>query len=155
MQKNSLLIGFTAGLLVASSAALQAQNLKHGIGIIFGEPTGISYKHQLNQKAAIDTAAAWSLSNKNRFHIQADYVLHDYSLIQVKKGRLPLYYGVGGRVEFRENEKNRFGVRVPLGIDYYFAGVPIDIFAEIVPVVELFPDTDIDLEGAIGVRYWF
>jgi len=31
----------------------------------------------------------------------------------------------------------------------------LEIFAEIVPVIEFAPDTDGDVDGAIGIRYYF
>lgn len=122
--------------------------------MIIGEPTGVNFKYHINQVNAIDTTA-WSLSDKKKFHIQADYLFHNYDLIKVSQGQLPVFFGVSGRVKFRQDEKDSLGVRVPFGLAYYFANAPVDIFAEIVPVLELVPDTDVDLEGAIGARFWF
>jgi hypothetical protein len=47
------------------------------------------------------------------------------------------------------------GVRVPIGLDYLFSDAPIDIFLEIVPILDLAPATEFDLGGGIGIRYWF
>lgn len=141
-------------LLVAAGAA-GATNFKAGLGIVVGEPTGISFKYNMNDENAIDAAAAWSLSGDNDLHLRADYIYHRYDVITVKKGRLPLFFGVGGRVEFRENADDRVGIRFPIGLDYYFAGSPFDVFVEVVPVLEVAPDTEFDLEGALGGRFWF
>ena len=46
-------------------------------------------------------------------------------------------------------------MRVPFGIAYLAATVPLEFFLEIVPVLDLVPDTDVDIEGAIGFRYYF
>jgi hypothetical protein len=48
-----------------------------------------------------------------------------------------------------------FGVRFPVGLAYIFANYPFDIFGEIVPILDLVDETDFDLEGAIGARFWF
>jgi len=78
------------------------------------------------------------------------------SLIQVDKGRLPFYYGIGGRMKFSENNNDNFiGVRVPFGLAYIFETAPVDIFFELVPVLDLAPDTDFDFNAALGVRYFF
>jgi hypothetical protein len=126
-----------------------------GLGIIFGEPTGIDGKLFLTPTNAIEGAVAWSLSGNNNLHIQAEYLYHRYDLITVKKGQLPLFFGVGGRFILRENSKDTIGVRIPVGLAYEFEGAPFDVFGEIVPILDLTPDTDFDLEGAIGARFYF
>ena len=73
----------------------------------------------------------------------------------VEKGELPVYFGLGGRVVFREKHDDKVGIRFPLGINYIFDNAPFDAFLEIVPILDLTPDTDFDLEAAIGIRYFF
>jgi hypothetical protein len=74
----------------------------------------------------------------------------------VDKGRLPFYYGIGGRIKFAENNNDDFiGVRVPFGLAYIFATAPVDIFFELVPILDLAPDTDFDFNAALGARYFF
>ena len=47
------------------------------------------------------------------------------------------------------------GARVPIGLAYIFAEDKLDVFLETVPVMNLFPSTDFDLNAAIGIRYFF
>jgi len=47
------------------------------------------------------------------------------------------------------------GLRIPVGLEYIFSGERVDIFLEIVPLLDLVPDTDFSLNGGIGVRYFF
>jgi len=47
------------------------------------------------------------------------------------------------------------GIRVPFGLAYQFEGSPVDIFAELVPVLSLLPDLGFYFGGGIGVRYFF
>jgi len=133
--------------------AANAQSGKFGVGIIAGEPTGLSLKYKLSQNNAIDAAAAWSFLKEAAFHVHADYLFHDYSLINVTKGRLPFYYGIGARLKL--SEKSRVGVRIPLGLAYEFANSPVDIFLEVVPLLDLAPSTELNLNGAVGVRFYF
>ena len=148
-------VALAAFVMVAAAGSAGAQVSHFGLGIIVGEPTGVDAKWFLNETNAIEGALAWSLSNDNNFHIQVDYLYHQYDWIKAKKGRLPVYFGLGGRIEFRQNQDDLIGLRIPVGIAYEFADAPFDLFGEIVPLLDLFPDTDFSLEGAIGARFWF
>ena len=68
---------------------------------------------------------------------------------------LPLYFGVGGRLRLRDNRDDDIGVRIPVGLAYMFADAPFDIFVEVVPILDLVPDTDFDLNAALGGRFYF
>ena len=141
-------------VLVSSSSA-NAAGGNFGLGIIVGEPTGVSGKLFVSNTNALDGAVAWSFSGKTEFHLQLDYLYHFRSVFKVKSGKLPLFAGLGGRVKFREDADNNVGVRIPVGIAYHFADAPFDIFGEIVPILELSPDTEFNMEGAIGARFYF
>lgn len=112
-------------------------------------------KHWLQDATAVDVAVAWSFEGNDSFTIHADYLNHNFRLIKVDKGRLPFYYGIGGRIKFNDNEDTRLGVRVPLGLTYLFENITLDLFVEIVPILDLSPATDFKVNAAIGVRYFF
>jgi len=135
------------------SGTIYSQNNGFGLGIVLGEPTGLSAKLWTGSSNAFDFAAAWSFKGDGHLLVQADYVWHSFNLIHVSSGKLPLYYGIGGRAIFSDDPL--LGVRVPLGLNYLFDDAPIDIFAEIVPILDLIPETDFDLGGGLGVRFWF
>jgi hypothetical protein len=142
-----------AVFVLCSSAHAQAPRL--GLGIMLGDPTGLNVKLWRGTRVAIDGAAGWSLGGTERLHLHGDFLLHTYGLLGVKRGRLPLYYGLGGRILIKEDADTRIGLRVPVGLDYIFEGAPFDIFVEFVPTLDLAPDTDLYLEAALGVRYVF
>ena len=124
-----------------------------GAGIILGEPTGISAKYWTSTTGAFDAAVAWSFVNEGAFHIHVDYILHNFDLIKVPEGRLPFYYGIGGRI--KASKDARIGARVPLGLAYLFDNAPVDIFLEVVPLLDLAPKTAFRINAALGARYYF
>ncbi len=128
-----------------------------GVGVIAGQPTGLTAKYNLDPKLSIDGGLGWETSGDNEFHIYGSCIYHVYDLIQVPEGKLPLYFGGGLRFINREkeNKDDKFGVRIPIGAEYQFKNIPVGAFIELVPVLNLTPDTDFDLEGGIGVRYFF
>jgi hypothetical protein len=144
-------------LAAPAMAQKQGDNKYAGVGFIVGEPTGLSAKFFLNNEHALQFGLAWSLDGANELHLQGDYIWHRYGLIDLKNGdEMPLYFGVGGRFIFSEGDKDDiFGIRFPVGLDYLFTNYPFDIFVEIVPILDLTPDSDFDLEGALGARFWF
>jgi hypothetical protein len=123
-----------------------------GIGIIIGEPTGISLKFGNFPVLGI----AWSLGNV--LHINCDYWLHNTSLSEP----FLWYVGVGGKIlfgEVREGknkvEGNEFGLgaRIPVGIQVYLIKNKLELFGEIVPGILLIPSTGFDIDFGIGLRY--
>ena len=141
------------GFIILFASLNYSQNKRIGAGIIVGEPTGLSFKYWLTDNTALDAGLAWSFVDENAFQIQADYLIHNFSLIKISNGKLPFYFGIGGRLKFSNDAT--LGVRVPLGLAYIFSDEPIDIFLEIVPILDLLPQTDFTISAAIGGRYFF
>lgn len=134
-------------------STVSAQSKGVGLGLIVGEPTGISFKYWTGSTTAFDAALAWSFIDEGAFHIHGDYLFHNLTLISVPEGKLPFYYGIGARIKTANDA--RLGVRVPLGLAYLFQNAPIDIFLEVVPILDLTPKTDFSINAAIGARYFF
>lgn len=131
----------------------KAQSSGVGLGLIVGEPTGISFKYWTGSTTAFDAALAWSFIDEGAFHIHGDYIFHNMRLISVPEGLLPFYYGIGARLKTADDTK--LGIRVPLGLAYLFKSAPVDIFLEIVPILDLTPKTDFGINAALGARYFF
>jgi len=144
----SCLVGVLDGVTPAA-----AQDRGFGLGIILGDPTGVSLKSWTGRRTAIDAAAAWSFDRDRSLHLHADYLIHDFNLIKTRTGRLPVYYGIGGRIRFED--KTRVGIRIPVGMCYIFERTPLDIFVELGPVFDVIPRTEVTVAGFLGLRYYF
>jgi hypothetical protein len=150
MKKEVMILALA---LVLFSGVARSQEKGFGLGIILGEPTGISAKKWLDDKSALDGAVAWSLVTPSSFHLHADYLYHNFNIFNVKKGKLPLYFGIGFRI--RIGDEDRVGIRIPVGICYIFEQSPLDIFFELGPVLDLTPATRLRLTSSVGIRYFF
>jgi hypothetical protein len=124
-------------------------------GLVIGEPTGASVKYWFNNTLAIDGAFGWSFHHDTDFTIQSDVLWHKYDLFHVSQGALPLYFGVGGRVKFRDNQDDEAGIRVPVGVTYLFPDIPVSLFAEVAPVLDVTPSVRGGFTAGIGARYRF
>ena len=153
MSKYTMVLIITA-ILFYSDAMGQDRNF--GLGVIIGEPMGVCAKYWTANSKAIDGAIAWSLGKHANLHLHTDYLLHNFSLIRIDKGQIPFYFGIGGRIKLSNGDKNdKIGIRIPVGLAYIFADAPLDTFLEIVPVLDLVPETDLDFNAALGIRYFF
>ncbi len=146
-----------AGFLVL---LLLPPTLAHGevssasAGIIMGEPTGISFKTWLNEDTALAAAAAWSFADgREAFHIHGDYLNHIFGLFHPKRGRMAVFYGFGARV--KTEPQTRAGIRIPFGVTYIFEGAPLDIFFQIVPLLDMAPSTEANVNIGAGIGYYF
>jgi len=151
-----LLILAVTLLVTAASAQMSGT----GIGIIVGEPTGLSLKSWVSPKSAITVGAAWSFRNDGSLLLWADYTLHSFNITRSASPRsLAFYYGIGAKVGFVDRNDNDneavFGARVPLGLMLPIGDSPVEIFFEVVPTVALSPDTDFGVNGGVGVHFFF
>lgn len=141
-------------------------NKTFGLGLMLGAPTGLTGKYFLSSDNALDFGVGVISRYRNRdgLHLHMDYLWHPVSLASVPQFELPLYFGIGGRIfDFDDDDNNddgfAFGVRAPLGIAFDLTNVPLDIFFELALVIDFFTgyrdDVGADLNGAVGLRYYF
>lgn len=152
MRKKTLLI-ITMLLLTIFSSYAQESGI--GLGIILGEPTGLSLKLWLADIMAIDAAASWSFVGKGSIYIHGDYLLHIFDIIPVPEGigTFNFYYGLGGRIQIAENPIA--GIRFPFGLSYYFDKIPLEMTIELVPIIDILPATQFSANAGFIIRYYF
>ncbi len=153
-------------LLALSFSSTQAQSRKFGLGVIIGEPTGLSAKLWTSNNNALAFGLGWSVQgyrfngfdpdyNKvTRTHIHVDYLWHSFNAIS-SNGEFPLFYGIGGRINTGPEYGGTFGVRGVLGIAWLPRSTPLDIFIEVVPTLLLVNSTGFGIDAGIGARFYF
>ena len=131
-----------------------AQDEGVGLGFMIGEPTGLSAKYWLDNDNALAFGMAYSfVRSNNAVSIHADYLYHAFDIIK-SNYRIPLYYGFGARLRFVNDADNSLGARGVIGVAWLSDNAPFDVFVEVVPVFNLFPSTALNLDAAIGARYY-
>lgn len=165
MKRNIIILFF-----MGSGMLIHAQDHGFGLGIMLGEPTGISGKAWTGGNNAIAFGVAWGgWGRGGYFHLHGDYLFHNFNLINVNKGRMALHYGPGIRMRSWTGDRywangrwydsrgghTRLGVRFPVGLTYMFEGAPVDIFLEASPTLDIVPSTTFDIGAALGFRYFF
>ena len=154
MFKTGTLV-FVLTLAVASSAIAGDNTKGFGLGLMAGEPSGLSAKLWTGTRTALDGGLAWSVSENSGAAVHLDYLWHVHDMAKTGKGILPFYYGFGLRYRDRDDRDGDFGIRIPLGLNYLFARSAFDVFFEMVPVLDLAPDQKFSVNLALGARYFF
>ena len=158
---------FICLILLASTSIAHARGAKRGgtgLGLSLGDPTGINFKTFVGSSTAFDATAGLGFLGGNHLALNAGLVWHN-ALGGLGGAPVDWYYGLGGKLGIYDHDNRkrddddrdelRLGARAPLGVSVMLTGVPIDIFLEIAAGLWVIGDVDLDLDGAIGVRYWF
>jgi hypothetical protein len=152
--------------LILATEGSHAQQRKFGLGLIIGEPTGISAKLWTSPENALDFGLGWSYGGDRvdryygyydggqRVHFHIDYLWHSFNAIRSTE-RFPLYYGVGAHLNSGAGYDDSFAIRGVFGIAWLPHTTPIDIFLELVPSLQLTYYTGFALDAGVGIRYYF
>ena len=154
-----LLCGANFPVAAETPQSYGPQSKYFGGGLYLGEPTGLTVKGYLAQRLALDGVFAWSL-NDEAFNLIGDI---SYEFLDIRTDSqnfsIPFYAGVGLKLGFDEDGENdgetEVGIRVPVGIAFQFTKHPIELFLEISPGIQVAPDSEIDVTGGIGGRFYF
>jgi hypothetical protein len=131
-----------------------------GLGLILGEPTGISAAWRGSGASTYDLAVAWSVPESS-IHLHADYLREVFSFQDPASPVVdfPIYLGAGPRLrlgdDFHDGHASILGVRFPVGIGVRGGEVPVEGFLEAVPVLVLLSDVRVTFDAALGVRVFF
>jgi hypothetical protein len=172
-----------AALLLGSSlAAVPAQATEVGttrpigLGFALGSPTSIVGKYFLNDQNAIDAGLAFWRWGRGRcddgppterrcddwgyLGLNADYLW--FQTLAQGTAKLDWHFGPGGRLWIGDDEYYGDGssvalaARMPIGVDLTFEKPEfLEVFVELAPALYIIPGVGFDVEGFIGVRFYF
>lgn len=130
-----------------------------GVGIILGEPTGVSMSSALSGKTALDGALAYNTSSRGGFSLHMDHLWLNPTRFRSPFQDLKWYYGAGARTIFiskgKHDGKTSFGPRFPIGLMKSVSNPSIAMFAEIAVIMDLVPGTEADIDFGLGFRIRF
>jgi hypothetical protein len=153
-------------LLAGSAHAQAVEKGSFGVGLVIGEPTGVSAKLYLDDDNAVQ-AAAGSAFVGGGLQVHADYLWHPWILEERDSFTLPAYVGPGARFIYYQQGRDgedfvAIGARAVAGIVFDFKEIPLDVFVEVAGVVEykFAPVEDekgwgLALNAGLGARYYF
>lgn len=153
-------IGFTMLFLICLLSFGKAQNYNTGIGLRGGFTSGLTIKHFIGPKSALEgiIASRWrgiSLTGLYEYHNRA-----------LNIDRLQWFIGFGGHVGFWNGDYAKWGTPGNaytvigldgiLGLEYSFLEVPVSLGIDWKPAFNLYGHSGFWVdEGAISIRYIF
>lgn len=154
MNKFFLFFALLISLTVTKQAHAEA-----ALGVVIGDPTGISGRVALDSRHSVEGAFAYSTGHYDGLHMHGTYLWDHARSFSTTEGPIDLYYGLGVRLiavnKGSQDGKIALGPRAPLGLLYNFNDPNIEIFGELSLALDLTPKTDVDLDVGIGVRIRF
>jgi hypothetical protein len=151
-------IVFTVLFLVCSEGLYA--NERFGLGIVLGEPTGLTGEVVVSEAQSVDAA----LSFEEDIYLHATYLFHQKQITPVQGARWTWYVGAGAFFEDRDTKPDPIddgdddvfiGPRGSLGSKMRFKNQPFEVFAELALNLALISETDSDLGIALGGRVRF
>ena len=132
----------------------------HEAGIVLGSASGFSGVLDLNSSnRAVDLGLAWN--SDSSLYLYGDYLFTHARSFSLKGASSPmtLYYGLGARMIKIKGGKHdgdtQFGPRTPIGLHYALSNPDISLFGELAAVLNLTPESSVDLTAGIGFRVRF
>lgn len=134
---------------------------------MFGEPTGLTLKGALGGNHYWDAGLGASWFGRIRIH--GDYLWAANVFNSSKAG---MYFGLGGAIGFGRgggvlyrgrggewyyyaNENAvAIGARVSAGVNFMPFTAPVEMYAELAPIIGLIPTTGLGWDSSIGIRYY-
>lgn len=136
------------------STNANAEDGEFALGVAAISPNGMTAKYWTSDVTAIDVFGEWSF-NSEEYKTHISLLLHDFEKFDWEGERIAFYYGGGIRIKAKKNDDTQLGIRIPFGVSYFIHDVPVEVFGEIAPRVNVYPSTNFGLDLMIGLRYRF
>ncbi len=164
------LIAATALIFAVSAPVCAAENMTEGtpvvepgpvslglgfhLGGVFSDYAGPSIGIRLDDAMWLDFLIGPTFGEiTNVLVIEADFQIRIGDGFDTGSGPLDPYIGAGVLAQLIDIE--RIGLRIPAGMRYTLADVPVEFFVEGVPTVTFWRDIGFFIGGELGIRYRF
>ncbi|MDA3844730.1 MAG: hypothetical protein PF588_10230 [Candidatus Kapabacteria bacterium] len=164
--KTALLALVFIFLCVSAGSAKGPKGKDFGFGLILGDPSGGTIKYWTNNENAFDFYIGSSYFGNIR--IGGDYLWHfdafNSRAVKMYAG-LGLAVGIGNgqglwykedkhKFYYWEDDELGFGARGIFGINFIPRNTPLEIFFELGPMMGISPNYGVNMDAAIGIRFY-
>lgn len=129
------------------------------VGVILGDPSGLSAKMKYDAGHSLDGALAYSSGKHSGMQFHVDYLWDRARSWGTTQGPLDMYYGLGGRLisynDDRDKSQISIGPRGSIGLSFNVHNPNIELFGELAMVLDVAPSISADLDAGVGARIRF
>ncbi len=147
----ALLVGLCVGALPAQA---QRTSGAAGLGVQAGEPSGVTLKIYNADAPSYDVLAAWSF---NDFLFLNGHALFEQRL-SAQNVEQPVHWfiGPGAYIGVRDDDGSEAGLGISgtIGLDILLAE-QFELYIQATPRFELISETEPNIGGGLGLRYYF
>jgi hypothetical protein len=160
MSTSRLLSLLVLGLVLSAAVSpAQAQRTSGAVGLggQVGEPSGLSLKFYNEAAPSYDFLAAWSLVDDNFFLNAHALWNYDVQAENVNED-LEWFVGPGGFLSIVDDrpgdDEVEIGISGTVGLNFV-VDRRFEFFAQVTPRIAVVPETEGDVGGGLGFRYYF
>jgi len=168
--KKEILFIITLTILFHTVETLKAQDTARkniSVGLMIGDPIGITMKYSLGNGKALDISFGPDYFGSPRLQIDRVKTFDPFLSTELKayaggglaiafaKGTTDMFYSrEPGNERFTDLEDNGFqlGARAIFGLSFTPKKLPLELFVETGPLIALARMFDIDFDAAVGIR---
>jgi hypothetical protein len=158
-QRSVLILGLGVLCLALfpSTSVAQRTSGSVGLGGQIGSPTGVTLKFYNAGGPSYDVLAAWDLDDFFFLIVHGQY---NRTINAENVDGLEWFFGPGAFIGFEdrgvrdEDDEATFGVSGRIGLNLVLDN-RFEFFGQLTPRISLIPDTDGDIGGGLGFRYYF
>jgi hypothetical protein len=135
----------------------EAREPRMGLGLFVGDPTGVTGKHPFGGgPVAFDWVIGFGVLEGEGQAGHVDF-LWQQPLSEFERAQMDLYFGVGPKIATIPSRDDSFylGARAPVGLDFMFDRVNLELAIEVAAGLWIIEETDFDLDAGVALRYWF
>jgi hypothetical protein len=161
-----------AGTSYSSSLSSTPWGNTFGLGLQLGAPTALTAKLKLEHNSAVTftLGGGWSWGIGSGLEFSVGYVVHPSVLGSYEALTLSWYVGGAVDVMLRSGQHYNYywavipiytnspiglGAHMPLGLDFQMRPVPLSVYLELTPGIDLFPVVGPRVGLALGARFFF
>jgi hypothetical protein len=149
---------------VSSSVSPRGKSV--GIGVELGAPTSLNLKLMTGSNQGIVVGVGAGIWYDASLSLHVDYLWHPL-VGSFDDGAFSAYVGIGAWTALGSHDSHygyyqpfaggpvAVGARLPLGVTIAFNEIPVEVFAEIVPALSVFPGIGAFGQGGLGARFYF
>lgn len=145
-----LTLAIIAGFAIAVDIRAQDRQGNFGIGLQAGDPSGITFRLYPAPRFSYDFLVAWDLDNIFFLNV------HGFWERPIPDSRLRYFLGPGGLFGVDKLDGGNdvvLGISATVGLNFYVER--FEVFLQATPKLNVVPNRKGDVDGGVGLRFYF